>query len=87
MGAAIRCDNCGVYLDVKPNGDDENGERAGWLSIEAANQSWDLCTRSCAVHLLDDPESPLVVLLDEWQEVIAGIVHTIQRDAMPDGDT
>lgn len=84
MSAAIVCDNCATVLSLLPNGDDVDGERAGWIEIEAGGQSWDLCTRACAVHLLDDPESPLVEILELYQEAIAEVVRAINEGAEDD---
>jgi hypothetical protein len=77
MSAGVICDNCNTVLAVMANGDDADGERAGWLTIEAGGMSWDLCTRACALHLLDDPASPLVGIMESYQEAIAAAVQAI----------
>lgn len=78
MSRAVVCENCGSVLIVNQNGEDDEGEISGWLAIEAGGRSFDACTRSCAVALI---EGPIVEVLDAYQEMITGIAQIIRGDA------
>ena len=84
MSDALRCDNCGTYLDLDKRGEDENGEVAAWLKVSDHNREaeWDACTRSCAIELLGDA-GPVRPVIDAHAEVIAEIARTI-REARDD---
>lgn len=82
MSAGLVCDQCGTTLIVNSRGDSDTGEEAGWLSITTTFGSYDLCTRACAVALLDSPD--FVAQMDEGAQVIAEIANTI-REGREDG--
>ena len=79
MSHAIVCNNCGDVLVLQANGDDENGESAGWLQVAVRDgEVWDACTRSCAVELLSD-DGPVRPILDAHAEMVAEIARTVRE--------
>jgi hypothetical protein len=76
MSAAVTCDHCDTVLLVNKQGDDENGERAAWLVIEAGGLSWDACTRACAIELIN---GPMVEVVEEHQAIIAEVARLIKE--------
>lgn len=84
MSNGIVCDNCGEVLVVNERGDAENGEEAAWLKIITSVDRYDLCSRACAVVLLDDPD--FVERMDTQLELIASIAHAIIGETDEDQD-
>ena len=56
MSAAVICDQCDSMLRVNQRGDDEHGERAAWVTLGLAGESFEVCSISCAVGFLGRPE-------------------------------
>lgn len=77
MSRALVCDQCGVSLVLNSRGESPDGDDAAWIKLSIANQSFDLCTRSCVVALLDEPE--VIALHDEYTETITGIASLIEE--------
>ncbi len=49
------CDQCGEVLGpLTKGGDDQFGERGGWIQLVTSSMSADLCTRACVVELISD---------------------------------
>jgi hypothetical protein len=80
MSKGLICDHCGTVLELNDRGDAENGENAAWLLISTGTfgTSWDACSRSCAVQLIE--EGPIGVVLDAELEVISDIARVIRED-------
>lgn len=78
VSAAKVCDNCGVTIQLNARGEADDGDDAAWLRLHAANESFDLCTRSCVVEFLERPG--FVEAMDAWTETITGIARTIRGD-------
>lgn len=78
MSAGLICDQCGETLVVNDRGDSETGEEAGWLKIRTVFASFDVCTRSCAVALIESDE--FAQRLDAGAEIIAEITGAIRND-------
>lgn len=77
------CDGpaCDALLYVDANGDDANGESAAWVKVHTTWGRYDLCTRACAVALMDDPD--FVGRHDAEAEAIAAVAVLIRDDGAP----
>lgn len=63
MSDLVRCDGCLSTLVVNKRGVDPAEERAAWIQITAFSETFDACTTTCAVDILND---------DNFQSVLAG---------------
>jgi len=77
MSDGLLCDNCNAVLIVDSRGDDLYGEREGWVSLTlgSGKLSFDACTRTCAIALLERED--VVEAHDAWLAQIADIARTI----------
>lgn len=75
MSRGLVCDQCGGTLLVDQHGEDEAGESAAWLKIVTTFGSYDVCTRSCAVALIESDDFAAAV--DAQTEAIAEVVRAI----------
>ena len=78
MSAAVICDQCDSMLRVNPVGDDENGERAAWITLGLAGESFEVCSVSCAVVFLERPE--VAEGIADHLDGIVGVVRIIRGD-------
>lgn len=76
MSRALVCDHCEESLVLNAKGEHEGGEDAAWIRLTIANESYDLCTRSCAVAFLDRPE--VIEAHNAWAEAITDISRAIR---------
>lgn len=79
MSRAMLCDHCGDTLVVNDRGEAAGGEEAAWLKITTTWMRADLCSRSCAVEMIQSPE--FIARHDAELEVIASIATPIEREA------
>lgn len=79
MSAGLICDHCGCLLELDSRGEDENGERAAWITVHTSDAALggDFCTRACAIGFLEDPD--VVEAMDAWAEAIAGVAADIRQ--------
>jgi hypothetical protein len=80
LSRALVCDQCGSALSLNAKGEHEYGEDAAWLKIStgAYATAWDVCSRSCAVELIDNGVVASVV--DAELQSIAEIVRAIHGE-------
>ena len=76
MSPGLICDACHVALELKPNGDDEFGERSAWITIGTTFQTFDACTVACAEVLLAGPVHDAA---DQALEVVSEIVRAVRE--------
>ena len=72
MSDLIRCDGCLSTLVIDRHGQDADGECAAWVQIVAFEQTFDACTTTCAVDILND---------DVIQSALADYTTTVMRIA------
>lgn len=86
MSKGLICDHCETALALNARGDAENGEDAAWLRISTGgfDTSWDACSRSCAVQLIE--VGPIGPVLDAELEVISEISRTITEGRAADDE-
>jgi hypothetical protein len=75
MSRGLICDQCGTTIVVNDRGEHDAGENAAWLVVRATWMSYDLCSRACAVALIETPE--FAERHDAELEVIASIAQII----------
>lgn len=84
MSKALMCDACGEVLPLNSRGEHEGGEDAAWIRLTLASQTFDVCTRSCAVALLERED--VIAAHDAYTEVITGIATIRDERERADDD-
>lgn len=72
------CDRCDAVMKVNHHDEDVDGESAAWLTLTAAGETFDFCTRACAVDLLTDPV--FIEATDAHTEAIVALARSIRGD-------
>ena len=78
MSSMVACNNCGDSLILDKRGDDKKGERAAWLTLGAAGESYDLCSVACLSIFVR--HAGFTEALAEWTEAVMGVAQTINEE-------
>lgn len=78
MSNALACDNCNTVLPLNARGESDTGEDSAWLVVTTRGfgTSWDACTRSCAIELINGDIGQVV---DAELEAISSVVRAIDE--------
>lgn len=76
MSKGLVCDHCQSVIPLNARGEADSGEDAAWVRISTVgfDTTWDACSRSCAVELL---EGEIGAVLDAELEAITKISQAI----------